>query len=151
MGNNLEKFDQAVLEGDATWWQMNLPSGSVSFGDAKANMLGYDEKDFKNYTDFTSLVHPDDYEIIMQAMRDHLDGKKELYETSYRIRTIDGSYVRFYDCGKIISKEDKNIVLMGFVWRVNNDLNIKKEMSDFRKMILSGKPSVVDLISKIRQ
>ncbi|NCD00810.1 PAS domain S-box protein [bacterium] len=147
---NLKSFDRAVLEGKATWWEMELPSGSVSFGESKTNMLGYDEKDFNNYKDFTSIVHPEDHEKIMQDMRDHLSGEKELYETNYRIKTKGGEYIRFYDCGKIVSKEDGKITLMGFVWRIEDLSNSKEEIKKFKDIILKGNPSVIDLVNKIR-
>ncbi len=50
MENNnfkLKEFNDAVLSETATWWQMNLPSGDVFFGSAKARMLGYTDDVFK--------------------------------------------------------------------------------------------------------
>jgi PAS domain-containing protein len=51
----------------------------------------------------------------MQDMRDHLEGRKALYETSYRIQAKDGSYTRFYDRGKIVGERDGEILLAGIV------------------------------------
>jgi len=147
---NMEKFNKAVLMGEATWWQMELPSGGVFFGDAKAEMLGYSSGDFNHYKDFTSLVHKDDYEKIMQDMRDHIAGKKNLYETTYRIKNKKGEYIRFYDCGQIISKDGEKIVLMGFVWKIKNDIDVEKQMTEFRKMILDGSPSIMELVAEIK-
>ncbi|NJK84765.1 MAG: PAS domain-containing protein [Bacteroidales bacterium] len=56
---------------------------------------------------FTRMIHKDDYEKAMQAMRDHIEGKKELYEVEYRIRKKDGSYAWFYDKGGIVSRNEK--------------------------------------------
>ena len=147
---NREKFDKAVLKREATWWQMELPSGSVYFGDAKAEMLGFPEDNFKYYQDFTKLVHPDDYERIMSDMREHLDGKKPIYETKYRIKNKEGDYISFYDCGKIISQKNGVIKLMGFVWKIKEDTDIEKQMKDFRDLILGGEPSIVDIVSKLK-
>jgi PAS domain-containing protein len=46
-------------------------------------------------------LHTDDYTKIMDAMCDHLSGKVDVYEVEYRIRTKDGEYKWYYDCGKI--------------------------------------------------
>lgn len=140
--NKLEKFDRLVLAGKASWWQMNLPSGNVFFGDAKAEMLGYPESRFKKYTDFTDLVHPDDRETAMQAMRDHLDGKKEVYEVAYRIQHKNGDYIKFYDCGKITKKEGENITVMGFVIKIDNEKELE-EIQSFKELILKGPESVI--------
>lgn len=87
---NLAEFDKLLLEGKTTWWQMELPSGKVIFGDTKAKLLGRESKDFKVYQDFTALLHPDDYEATMTAMRDHLAGKDPYYHCTYRIQTHGG-------------------------------------------------------------
>lgn len=153
MKNNLsasDEFGKAVLDGTATWWNMELPSGKVVFGDAKADMLGYPETKFNYYTDFTGLLHKDDHEKAMQAMRNHLEGKDKFYEAVYRIQHKDGHYIKFYDCGQIIEKNKDNIVLAGFVMRVKEDENISEQMDEFKKLILENKPSMIDLVKKIK-
>ncbi len=147
----MEEFDTAVLSGTTTWWQMNLPSGTVSFGDAKAGMLGYPAEKFKHYKDFVDLVHPDDREKTMQAMRDHLSGKAERYEATYRIQRKDGEYLRFFDCGQISKKEDGTTTVVGFVMKVSDGVDSSKQTNDFKDLILGGNPSIIELVSKIRK
>lgn len=146
----LEKFDKLVLEGKATWWEMELPSGKVFFGEKKAKMLGYPDSDFSHYQDFTKLLHEDDYEKTMQAMRDHLEGKKELYKALYRIKHKDGHFINFYDCGKIVEKNEKNVRVMGFVMKVDEDEEVIGQMDKFKELILKGKPSMIELVEKIK-
>lgn len=145
-----EEFNKAVLNGTATWWQMDLPSGNVFFGEAKAKMLGYPDRNFKTYKDFMVLVHPEDAEKAMQAMRDHLYGNAKIYETVYRIKNSAGEYIRFYDCGQVIKREGSNVTLMGFVIKVDDDLNVMEQMKNFKELILVGNPSIIDLIAKIK-
>jgi len=146
----MEQFDSVVLNGTATWWQMFLPSGEVLFGDAKAEMLGYPASQFKHYQDFMSLVHPDDTEKTMQAMRDHLTGKAKLYETTYRIRNKDGEYIRFYDCGQITKKEGAEVTVTGFVMKILDGDNTLEQMKSFKDLILEGSPSIIELVAKMR-
>lgn len=146
----MEQFDQAVLNGTLTWWQMELPSGDVYFGEMKAKMLGYPDEMFKTYMDFVNLLHPEDSEKAMQAMRDHISGKNNFYETVYRIKNKDGQYIKFYDCGRIIKKDGEKLVILGFVMKIQDEKNIIKQMEDFKKLILDGNPSIIDLVSKIR-
>jgi PAS domain S-box-containing protein len=146
----MENFDQAVLEGKATWWRMELPSGDVYFGDAKTKMLGYKEEDFQHYQDFTNLLHPEDHDKAMQAMKDHLEGKKNFYETVYRIKTKSGDYITFYDLGQIIEKKEGNTVVMGFVFKVEEDVDIKEQMKEFKRLILEGNPSMLELVKKAK-
>ena len=106
-GDELEKLELAMESAGVAWWWMELPSGAVFFSPNKANMIGRDAEDFIHYKNFTDLVHPDDYEKIMQDMRDHLEGRAPTYRTSYRIKHADGSWRRFFDKGRIVS-QDKN-------------------------------------------
>ena len=129
---------------------MNLPSGEVMFGDAKAEMLGYPASMFKHYKDFVNLVHPDDREKTMQAMRDHLAGKAKLYETVYRIQNKDGSYIRFFDCGEVTKREGDTVTVIGFVMKVPDGADIKKQREQFKDQVLGGAPSIADLVAKIR-
>jgi two-component system CheB/CheR fusion protein len=48
-----------------------------------------------------SLIHTDDYDLAMDAMRDHLEGRKPLYDVAYRIRRKDGDYSWYYDRGGV--------------------------------------------------
>lgn len=115
-GQELEKFEIAMEAVGLAWWWMELPSGVLFASPNKAKMLGYDPDNFVHYSKFTDLVHPDDYERIMQDMQNHLEGKSDIYETSYRIRHKDGHYITFFDRGKIIGKKDHEVIVAGFVF-----------------------------------
>ena len=147
---SLQLFDQAILEDRIAWWQMTLPSGDVLFSDSKATMLGRDPKDFKHYTDFTNLLHPDDYEETMQAMKDHLEGKKKFYETKYRIKHNDGSYKTYFDFGQIIKRDEDEMVIVGFVIKVKSDQELEKQVEKLKNLITEGEPSILDLIEEIQ-
>lgn len=142
---HIDKFDLALAKGDATWWHMELPSGHVFFGDAKATMLGGDPKDFNHYTDFTNIVYPDDRDKTMLAMKDHLEGKKALYEAEYRIQKKDGEYLRFYDVGKVIAQKGERIEVMGFVWRINEEVDVEAQKQEFRDLVSSGDHSILKM------
>lgn len=147
----MEEFDAAVLNGTTTWWQMSLPSGTVSFGDAKAEMLGYTPDKFKHYQDFVDLVHPDDREKTMQAMRDHLSGKAERYEATYRIQHKNGDYLQFFDCGQITKRDGDAVTVVGFVMKVSDGNDVAKQIEGFKDMVLGGAPSIIDLVSKMKR
>jgi PAS domain S-box-containing protein len=107
----------AMEIGNVAWWEMDCLSGSVQFHPAKAAMLGYRPEDFSHYSDFTRLIHPDDLEKAMQAMRDHLEGRVPTYDVLYRIRTSAGTYASFRDIGGITETDalGRPLVVAGFV------------------------------------
>ncbi len=117
-----ERLEMAMSIGKMAWWEWDYKTGKVAFSKAKADMLGYKPEEIDNdvYA-FTKMIHPEDYEKAMQAMRDHISGKKKMYEVKYRIRKKNGRYTRFYDKGGIVSK-DKNgkpLKIAGIVMNVS--------------------------------
>jgi PAS domain S-box-containing protein len=109
-------IEDAVQAAGMAWWLMELPTGAIFFSPEKVKMLGRTDIDnFVHYNDFMNLVHPDDKEHAMQAMADHLEGRKEYYETAYRIQYSDGTYKVFYDRGRITGRKGKEIAVTGIV------------------------------------
>lgn len=101
--NRLEKTMEV---GKVSWWEMDIQTGNVRFNQQKAKMLGYSPEKFSHYEDFMDLVHPEDYDRTMQAMRDHLDSKAVSYKADYRIQAKSGEFKWFHDTGGI-TKYDK--------------------------------------------
>ena len=148
---SIEDLQLSVIEGYATWWEMDLPSKAVRFGEAKPQMIGREPQEFKTYEDFTALLHPDDHEKAMQAMREHLQGEKELYETTYRIKHKDGHYLTFYDCGHITKKTGDDITITGFVMSISEEVDIKEQMQTFKESLIEGKPSIIQIITQMKE
>jgi PAS domain S-box-containing protein len=98
------RLESAMEIGSLAWWEMDLPGGKVRFDDRKATMLGYSRETFRHYTDFTRILHPDDYELTMLAMNDHLEGKQVKYHADYRLLTSEGTYRWFRDIGGITGR-----------------------------------------------
>ncbi|MFW5771233.1 MAG: PAS domain S-box protein, partial [Spirochaetota bacterium] len=111
------RINAGLRMGNLAWWEMRLPSGKVIFDERKTEMLGYSPDEFIHYSDFTNLIHPDDYEKAMQAVRDHMDGSADIYDVEYRIQTADGSYRWFHDVGGITERntETGETLLVGIV------------------------------------
>ena len=115
----LQHVEDALTASDMAWWELEFPSGALSFSKNKTDMLGYDQKDFVHFTHFTNLIHPDDHESSMNAMRDHYEGRADTYDTTYRIKAKDGKYVTFHDKGRIVERTDYSFVVAGVVARVD--------------------------------
>lgn len=109
------RLEASMSVGDMAWWEMELPSGKISFNSNKTKMLGRKAEDFKHYSDFLELVHDDDKDKAMNAMRKHIEGKSRIYEIEYRIRNSENEFLWFYDVGHITSKKDGKLLLTGIV------------------------------------
>ncbi|MCF7935920.1 MAG: response regulator [Synergistales bacterium] len=128
------RLEGAMRAGNIAWWEMHVPDGSVNANRRKAEMLGYDPDDFTHYTHFTGLIHPGDYERVMQSMRDHLEGKVPRYETTYRIRNADGGYAWLYDIGEITARNalGEPIRVTGVVRDVSRQKAAEQALRDSR-------------------
>lgn len=127
-----KRLTLALNVGNIAWWEMYLPSGEVIFSPNKAIILGYNSNDFKNYIDFMKLVHPEDYENTMNAMKDLINGIKETYDCQYRIKNSDGEYLWFHDVGKISIIDKENIIITGVVKDITTtkllEINLKEAL-----------------------
>ena len=114
---NDARLELAMKGASMAWWEMDVITGNVFFGKQKTDMLGYPKKEFTHYKHFTDLLHPDDYEKAMLAMKEHLQGTLDKYEVEYRIRTKSGEYIWFYDVGSITERDSsgKPLKLDGIV------------------------------------
>lgn len=132
LGASRERLELALWGGDLAWWDWDIPSSQVNFADNKVSMLGYNPETFPRTLDsFLELVHPEDYDRTMEAMRNHLEGKTGLYEVEYRIRCKDGSYIWFWDKGQVVSRSSagKPLRVIGVVINVDRRKRTEIELA----------------------
>jgi PAS domain S-box-containing protein len=135
---NNSRLELAMQAANMAWWEMEMPSGNVIFNKRKAEMLGYPSEKFKHYTDFMALVHPEDAEKAMEAMRKHMYGAAAVYETEYRILTNSGEYKWFYDLGSVVRKDSdgKPLLIAGLVLDISKrKLSEEKILSQLSELI----------------
>jgi len=65
-------------------------------------------------------------------MREHLMGLRDSYETEYRIRSIDGTYVWYYDRGKVTKRDNDGnaLVVSGIVFDISKNKLIQKRLKE---------------------
>jgi len=146
-GTNL-KLTLAMQGGNMAWWEMDVPTGNVTFDKHKVEMLGYPPENFTHYKDFTILVHPLDYEKIMNAMRGHLEGTLDKYEAEYRILASSGEFIWFYDYGSVVKKDAKGnpLICTGFVYNITDRKKNEETLAKSERLLSSIYDSVGDLL-----
>jgi PAS domain S-box-containing protein len=130
--SNSIKLEIAMQAAKMAWWEMDLRTGNVTFEKRKADMLGFPPEKFKTYTDFTNLLHPQDYEKAMNAMRFHLNGEIDKYEVEYRILSRSGEYKWFYDIGAIVNRDShgKPLSVAGLVFDIDQRKNAEEALKE---------------------
>ena len=147
-GRTNSRLENVLQGGNLAWWEMDILTGNVTFANRKVEMLGYLPENFKHYRDFTRLVHPHDYERIMDAMRGHFQGKYDHYETEYRIKTKSGEYLWFYDFGSVVKKDVHGapLICSGFVYDITDKMKAEEKLQrseNMLQMVIDNFPGVV--------
>ncbi|GAB1444258.1 hypothetical protein MASR2M39_31080 [Ignavibacteriales bacterium] len=132
------RLELAIDTVDMAWWSMDVVTGAVEFHKRKAEMLGYPPEKFKHYQDFTNMVHPDDVEVAMDAMRNHFKGIARTYETTYRIQTAQGIWKWFYDIGAIVKRDESGnpLKIVGFVIDMTKQKTAEQELQKANEELL---------------
>lgn len=94
------------------FWDWNALTGHVYRSIGWYRMLGYDHIVFKNDV-FTweNIIHPEDYERVMEYFESYIHGDILEYKIEYRCRKSDNTYLWIQDSGKIIQKNSDGTVL----------------------------------------
>lgn len=119
--------------GNLGQWFWDVLANDVTFNPLKAEALGYMPEDLPEkvpFQFFTEKLHPDDYEEVMQRMRDHLAGKIPVWEVKYRIQAKDGSWKVYHDRGRVTQRNDegKPLFLTGIVFDVTENEHERMEL-----------------------
>lgn len=124
--------------GNLGQWNWSIPSDELIFNEKKATNLGYSKEEIPEdigFEFFTSKLHPDDYEKVMDNMRQHLKGRIESYEIEYRILKKDGNYAWYYDRGTVIKRDEngKALIVSGIVFDISYEKEIKEKLFEAKK------------------
>lgn len=152
-----EKQDslEFAWSGNLGHWFWDFKENQVRFNPLKATALGYAKEELPEYVTFqffTDRLHPDDYDRVMDAMRDHLSGKSPVWEVKYRIETKNGDYKTYYDRGRVTQREEDGspLFLSGIVFDISEyeteREELLKENSDWEKQL--KKDTMTDLYNR---
>lgn len=101
-----QRLQYAMQGANDGLWDWTLETGEVYFSDQWLRMLGYEPGDLQPHVStWERLVHPDDFPQVRKVLDDHLEGRTEHYETEYRLRGKDGSWVWILDRGRVVERD----------------------------------------------
>lgn len=128
-------------KGNLGHWYWNFLTNDVIFNPLKAEALGYTKEELPEkvpYTFFTDKLHPDDYERVMDRMREHLKGNTPVYEGEYRIRTKAGGWKWYYDRGKVTRRSDEGdpLFLSGIVFDITSQKSKEEDLEELTSTLI---------------
>ncbi|MDI6701084.1 MAG: PAS domain S-box protein [bacterium] len=97
-----ERLKLALEGSEEIFWDLNIETGKIDYSERLNEILGYDENEIeKNIEQWKILLHPDDYESMIDTFNMYLSGRIDKYDVEYRLKKKDGDYVWFKSSGKI--------------------------------------------------
>lgn len=74
------------------FWDWDLTTDKVWFSRRYKEILGYSDEEFPDHLDsWTKAIHPEDYELALEANRRCLEGEVEQFDVEYRMLHKDGT------------------------------------------------------------
>lgn len=101
---NKDRLELALEAAGLDLWENDLVTGAVTRKATKTfTELGFTlEEMVSAVPDIYDLFHPDDVEVVRQAVHDHLSGVTPQYRCEFRLRSKQGEWVWFANYGRIM-------------------------------------------------
>jgi len=88
-----ERFALAVRGTNDGIWDWDIRTGKVFFSPPWKSMVGYADDEIENaFSTFERLLHPDDHDRVMTALKDYLAGHIPRYAVEFRFHHKDGTW-----------------------------------------------------------
>lgn len=138
------KLEQRLSEAEERWrfalegagdgvWDWDVLTGKVKFSRCFKAMLGYGEDEMKDSLDeWTTRIHPDDFEQVMSEVQAYLDGRSTTYAKEHRLRCKNGKWKWVLDRGKVVSRDadGKPLRMIG----THTDIDMLKQAEELSRL-----------------
>ncbi len=124
-----ERLKLALSGADEGTWDLDIPSGRLSFDSQWGKILGYGSGERpQSLEEWSKLIDDADRERVLGAMQDHVAGRAAEYRAEYRIRSRTGEMKWVLGQGKAVSfdREGKAVRVVG----VTRDVTLRKRAEE---------------------
>ena len=129
-------------------WDWDLLTDKVYFSPRYKEILGYEDDEFPNSIEsWKNALHPDDYDRVIKANQECIDGKVDHFLVESRMRHKDGSYRWIMGRGTGVADEDGKIYRLAGThtditeWK-NTEEALKKSEQRFRDIFANASDGI---------
>ncbi|MEI8601648.1 EAL domain-containing protein [Shewanella sp. PP-Sp27a-2] len=84
-------------------WDWDISTGEVFLSDRWKEMIGYAPDELAGvFQTWETRLHPDDRDIVLDALQEYVSGKSKEFESVHRLRHREGHYVWVLDRGMLV-------------------------------------------------
>jgi len=110
---SVENLSMALDATAAGTWDWNIQTGELTVNARWAEIIGYEPEEISPLTIefWQQHCHPEDLVLSDKLLREHFEGKTGHYETELRMRHKDGHWIRVFNRGKLVSRDENSAPL----------------------------------------
>ncbi|MGE4284222.1 MAG: putative bifunctional diguanylate cyclase/phosphodiesterase [Clostridia bacterium] len=148
-----ERYRLAVEGANDVIWDMNIKYDQLFVSSRWREMLDFKEIEMpENYAAWKSLLHPEDVEFTVRAIRNHIFKKTTFYQSEHRLRTKSGSYRWFLHRGQAVWGSNGRPIRMAGSY---TDISQRKQTEETIHLMayydsLTGLPNRMMLMDKLK-
>jgi diguanylate cyclase (GGDEF)-like protein/PAS domain S-box-containing protein len=124
------RFDLALHGSQDGIWDIHLETNQVYHSPRMHEMLGYLAGELPvNLTYWRAIAHVEDYDRVMAAMREHVEGRSETFDAVFRARSKFGEW-RWLRCrGKAVRDEQgKAVRVVGTQTDITDSKELERQL-----------------------
>ncbi len=141
-----ERYRLAVESSNSGFWVWDVPANDLYWSPKLNELLGIPTSHQPTFTEFLSLVHPDDGKAMLDAIDTSLK-RNEPYHIEYRVRHAADRYIWLHAKGKTVSDELGNATkLAGSVDDISDRKKFEEKLADalnFQKLVFDEIPALI--------
>ncbi|GGC01514.1 histidine kinase [Marinobacterium zhoushanense] len=137
-----------IVEGT---WDWNGQTGEVLRSPGWYRMLGYEVGAFKkDVFTWENVIHPDDYERVMENFELYITGKIDTYCIDYRCLKADGDYLWITDRARVVEQNPDGTVsrMIGAHHNIHDTRVAQIELIKKNELLEEGNLTLEKIISK---
>ncbi|MDG2126448.1 MAG: PAS domain S-box protein [Fuerstiella sp.] len=103
------QLQQALEGGNVGMWDWNIVTDEITVSRELMLQLGEDpDQPWTSREDWKRHLHPDDIDNATQKTWDYIEGRSEEYESSFRLKHVQGTYRWILSRGKLFRDDNGN-------------------------------------------
>jgi len=138
LSESSEQLELVVESTDVGVWDWHIQTGTVSFNERWAKIMGFNLQEFHpaNIQTWIDQTHPEDGKMLMEKLEKYCNGEIASYSCEVRLKHKLGHWVWVRDSGKIVewSEGGKPVRMIGTSLDINKqkraDEQLQKTMKD---------------------